>query len=140
MWSPEKLDEVQLPIDMQSKNTMVNVTQNKAAIDYCERPGPPTRRRGCPSSFANLKLTFLSGCETFDYMDNRIKCIESLTGAMSMDRRGRARCLSCCTLRGPGRVILFPTVTLCICRRPFSWQAKGEPDGRCSVPGVKKSG
>jgi hypothetical protein len=44
------LDEVQLPIDMQSKNTMVNVAKNKAAIDYCELPRPRARRRGCPAS------------------------------------------------------------------------------------------
>lgn len=34
-------DEVKLPIDLQSKNTMVNVAQNKAAIDYCACPTPP---------------------------------------------------------------------------------------------------
>ena len=37
-----------LPIDLQSKNTMVNVAQNKAAIDYCACPArlclpPPTQ-------------------------------------------------------------------------------------------------
>ena len=33
-----------LPIDLQSKNTMVNVAQNKAAIDYCACPA----RFACP--------------------------------------------------------------------------------------------
>ena len=40
-----------LPIDLQSKNTMVNVAQNKAAIDYC----------ACPARFAcPLPLSFPS--------------------------------------------------------------------------------
>ena len=31
----EKAEEVKLPMDMQSKNSMVDVARNKAAIDYC---------------------------------------------------------------------------------------------------------
>mmetsp|Transcript_89613 Transcript_89613/g.145131 ORF Transcript_89613/g.145131 Transcript_89613/m.145131 type:complete len:82 (+) Transcript_89613:9-254(+) len=56
MWEVESSGRQQqlLPIDLESNNTMVNVAQNKAAIDFC--------------------------CETFDYVDNRIKCIDSLTG------------------------------------------------------------
>ena len=45
----------------------------------------------CFSLFMTL---LLSGCETFDYLDNRIKCIESLTGEVSMDGRGWSMCLS----------------------------------------------
>ncbi len=43
MWTPlgegsmldEATEEVTLPMDMQSKNSMVDVARNKAAIDYC---------------------------------------------------------------------------------------------------------
>lgn len=43
MWMPyeegsmlnETTEEVTLPMDMQSKNSMVDVARNKAAIDYC---------------------------------------------------------------------------------------------------------
>ena len=34
----ETTEEVKLPIDMQSKNSMVDVARNKAAIDYCAYP------------------------------------------------------------------------------------------------------
>ena len=27
-----------------------------------------------------------------------------------------------------------------LCRRPLSWQAKGEPDGHCPLPGMSKVG
>jgi|LauGreDrversion2_3_1035106.scaffolds.fasta_scaffold220031_2 hypothetical protein len=36
LWALE--GESLLPIDMESKNSMVDVAQNKAAIDYCTRP------------------------------------------------------------------------------------------------------
>ena len=47
MWNPsgegrnmleETTEEVKLPMDMQSKNSMVDVARNKAAIDYCAYP------------------------------------------------------------------------------------------------------
>ena len=34
----ETTEEVKLPMDMQSKNSMVDVARNKAAIDYCAYP------------------------------------------------------------------------------------------------------
>ena len=36
LWAVE--GESLLPIDMESKNSMVDVARNKAAIDYCKRP------------------------------------------------------------------------------------------------------
>jgi hypothetical protein len=36
LWTVE--GESLLPIDMESKNSMVDVARNKAAIDYCKRP------------------------------------------------------------------------------------------------------
>jgi hypothetical protein len=55
MWSPEQVhpmleEEAKLPIDLQSKNTMINVTQNKAAIDYCECSSPLPTKTGCTCS------------------------------------------------------------------------------------------
>ena len=54
MWSPEQVhpmlqEEAKLPIDLQSKNTMINVKQNKAAIDYCECSSP-FPKTGCTCS------------------------------------------------------------------------------------------
>jgi hypothetical protein len=44
-----------------------------------------------------VSVVCVTGCETFDYLDNRIKCIDSLTGAgrlegaRNSDRVGSAR-------------------------------------------------
>ena len=44
-----------------------------------------------------MSVVCVTGCETFDYLDNRIKCIDSLTGAgrlegaRNSDRVGSAR-------------------------------------------------
>eukprot|EP00292_Cryptomonas_paramecium_P028718 CAMPEP_0113668850 /NCGR_PEP_ID=MMETSP0038_2-20120614/4232_1 /TAXON_ID=2898 /ORGANISM="Cryptomonas paramecium" /LENGTH=58 /DNA_ID=CAMNT_0000584645 /DNA_START=36 /DNA_END=212 /DNA_ORIENTATION=+ /assembly_acc=CAM_ASM_000170 len=44
----------QLPLDYQSRNTLTNIAENKKRMDYC--------------------------ISTFKFIENRVKCIEAVTG------------------------------------------------------------
>ena len=77
MWNPsgegrnmleETTEEVKLPMDMQSKNSMVDVARNKAAIDYCAYscriPYPCLPARDLESTIAVVPWKYLTNDHT----------------------------------------------------------------------------